>query len=120
MRRTGFTLIEVLVALAIVAIGLAAALRASAVGSDGTGEYRERLLAAWVAENIASERAGAQDWPQPGAQRHEEEMAGARFIVEETVSATPNPRFRRLDIDVLAERAQERRLRRLSIFLTQK
>ena len=49
--RRGFTLVEVLVALAILAVALAAASRASAMMADSSSELRERLLAGWVAQN---------------------------------------------------------------------
>ena len=51
-KRAGFTLIEVLVALAIVSIALMAALRAAGQGTTNVGELRSRLLAGWVAENM--------------------------------------------------------------------
>ena len=54
MKRTrapGFTLIEVLVALAIVAVALSAGMRALAQGADGASSLKARTLALWVAEN---------------------------------------------------------------------
>ena len=58
--RQGFTLVEVLVALAIVSIALMAALRAAGQGTAAAGELRLRLLAGWVAENrLAEHRARA-------------------------------------------------------------
>lgn len=116
--RRGFTLIEVLIALAIVAIGLSAALRASSVGTDGVGQYRQRLLASWLADNVATERTARGDWPEPGDSSREETLAGVRFLLRESVKATPNPRFRRLDIEVFAADAPEYSLRHLAIFLT--
>ena len=113
----GFTLLEVLIALAIVAIGLTAALRASGVGIDGTLEYRSRFIALWLAENIAAERTARQDWPAPGQVMQEMDMAGQRFIVRQTVQATPNPRFHRLEIEVASVYAPERALRQMVVFL---
>ena len=54
-KRAGFTLIEVLVALAIVSIALMSALRAAGQGTNNVGELRSRLLAGWVAENLLAE-----------------------------------------------------------------
>src|SRR4051812_50040135 len=57
-RPGGFTLVEVLVALAIMSIALLAALRAAAQGTGAVSELRLRLLAGWVAENrLAEHRA---------------------------------------------------------------
>lgn len=113
----GFTLLEVLIALAIVAIGLTAALRASGVGIEGTQEYRARYLALWLADNLAAERTARRDWPEPGRDSREEEMAGQRFIVRQEVKATPNTRFRRLEIRVASVQVPERPLREVTVFL---
>ena len=61
----GFTLVEVLVALAIVSIALMAALRASGQATNASGELRLRLFAGWVAENRLAEHRARQDWLPP-------------------------------------------------------
>jgi general secretion pathway protein I len=47
----GFTLLEVLVALAITAIALSALLRVSGLAAENSMTLRERMLAGWVAED---------------------------------------------------------------------
>jgi general secretion pathway protein I len=115
----GFTLLEVLVALAIVAIGLTAALRASGVGTTGVGEYRDHLLALWLAQNIVAERGARQDWPSPGISSAEENFANRRFLVRQEIKTTANPRFRRLDVSVSSLDEPGRVLRHGVAFLTQ-
>jgi len=116
---SGFTLLEVLIALAIVAIGLTAALRASGVGTEGVREYRSHMQALWLADDIAVERVARQEWPAPGASSREEQYAGQRFVVREVVKATQNPYFRRLEIEVSASDEPARTLRHSVAFLTQ-
>jgi general secretion pathway protein I len=106
-----------LIALAIVAIGLTAALRATGVGVEGTLEYRSHYLALWLAENVAAERTARREWPDPGTLGHEEEMAGHRFVVREEITPTRSPRFRRLEIRVASAQEPERTLRHLIVFL---
>lgn len=113
----GFSLLEMLVALAIVSIGLIAALRATGVGTEGVGEYRNRMLALWLAQNIVSERTARQDWPNPEVVSNEEEFAGHHFVVRQEVKTTPNPQFRRLDVSVAAREEPGRSLYRSVSFL---
>lgn len=112
----GFTLIEVLVALAILAIALAAASRASAMMADSSVELRNRLLAGWVAQNRLAELQARRAWPDPGTREGEVEQAGLKLAWRETVSPTPNQAFRRVEISV-SEPGQDHRLAQLTGFL---
>ena len=116
-RLRGFSLIEMLVALAIVSIGLVAALRAAGVGTDGVAEYRNRLLALWLAENIVAERSARQDWPNPALSSQEEVFADRHFVVSQEVKSTPNPQFRRLEVAVASREEPARTLQRTVAFL---
>jgi general secretion pathway protein I len=104
MKRTrAFTLVEILVALALVAVALAAGMRSLAQAADGAGTLKARTLALWVAQNRL---AAAQIAPAVAARepaRGQVVQAGTAFVWQSTPSATPNPAFRRIDI-VVAER----------------
>ncbi|MBP6130219.1 type II secretion system minor pseudopilin GspI [Thauera sp.] len=100
-RTRGFTLLETLVALAIVAIALVSALRAMGATAQSTAALREHTLASWVAQNrLAMHRATAA-WPEIGEYSGEAEQARMRMRWEEKVSGTPNALFRRIDVRVL-------------------
>jgi len=101
-RRGGFTLVEVLVALAIISIALLAALRMAGQSTNSVGELRSRMLAGWVAQNILAESRARGDWPPPGILRGTQSQAGIDFAWREEVIATPNSAFRRVDIRVYA------------------
>lgn len=109
-RRAGFTLVEVLVALAIVSIALLAALRAAGQGTSNVGELRARLLAGWVAENRLAEHRARGDWLPLGLQRGKEREGGIEFAWREEVIATPNSAFRRIDVFVFAAPEESRAL----------
>jgi len=113
----GFTLIEVLVALAIVAIALLAALRVAAQGTSNVGELRARLLAGWVAENRLAEHRARGDWLPLGIQRGSEREAGIEFAWREEIIATPHPAFRRIDVFVFAPPGESRALAHFTGFV---
>jgi general secretion pathway protein I len=104
MKRRGFTLVEILVALALVTVALTAGMRALAQAADGAATLKSRTLALWVAQNrlaVAQLRSGPL---VPGTTRGDAQQAGLTFLWRETVSTTPNPAFKRIDI-VVAEPA---------------
>jgi general secretion pathway protein I len=123
MRRLegmrGFTLVEVLVALAIVSIALMAALRASGQATNAVGELRARLFAGWVAENRLAEHRARGDWLALGIARGTQAQGGVEFAWREEVIATPNPAFRRVDVFISAPAEESRTLARLTGFVVQ-
>jgi len=96
----GFTLIEVLVALAIVAIALAAALRAVGSLAASEADLHDRLLAGWSADNVLSQLHLMHAWPDVGARSFDCSQANLRLTCTQTVSSTPNPIFRRVEVSV--------------------
>lgn len=115
--QRGFTLVEVLVALAILAVALAAASRASLMMADSSVELRERMLASWTAQNRLAELRARRAWPDLGTREGEVEQAGQKLTWRETVSATPNAAFRRIEISVHAAGGGDHALARLSGYL---
>ena len=96
----GFTLVEILVALAIVAVALAAGMRALAQSVDGASSLKARTLAMWIAQNRLANAQLVTPWPSVGADDGDAVQAGMRFVWHETVTATPNGAFRKIEIAV--------------------
>lgn len=119
MRRDGFTLIEVLIALAIFAIGVMAAQRALGVATGGVDDLKARLLAGWVAQNRLTEMRISGKFAGLGTNDGEATMAGRQFYWREETKATPNPLFRRVDVKVFAARDDAHALAQLSGFSVQ-
>lgn len=111
MRRArGFTLIEVLVALGIVAIALVAGLQASAALSNNAQRQSDVLLAHVCAENELVRMKLARQLPPVGDAEQACEQGGQSFLVRVRVATTPNPNFRRVDAQVFAQAAPVLRL----------
>ena len=113
----GFTLVEILVALAIVAIALTAGMRALAQATDTASALKARTLALWVAQNRLAAAQIATPWPALGTYDGDATQAGARFVWQASVATTPNPAFRRFEIVVAEPQAPDYVLARLVGFL---
>ncbi|TMH32182.1 MAG: type II secretion system protein GspI [Betaproteobacteria bacterium] len=96
----GFTLVEVLVALAIVAVALAAGFRSVAQSADGATALKARTLALWVAQNRLAAAQLENPAPATGERSGTALQAGAAFSWHETIGGTPNPAFRKIEIGV--------------------
>ena len=99
-RRHGFTLIEVLVALTIVAVTLAAALRGAMALTGNSRDIDRKLYAVLLAENQLLELRLARSQVALGESSSDCEQGGISFRCRQSVGATPNPFFRRLEIHV--------------------
>jgi len=99
-RHAGFTLVEVLVALAVLAIALAGIMRVTSQAISTSYTLRERNLALWVAQNRLVMHQLKRDWPDTDTVDGEAEMAGEKWFWREQVSATPQKDMRRVEISV--------------------
>jgi general secretion pathway protein I len=100
-RRTrGFTLIEVLVALAIVAIGMAALMSALTSSASTTVFLRDKTLAEWVALNQIESMRLALQRPQKGEKDGDAEMAGRKWKWHQEVMETEVKGIMRIDVSV--------------------
>ena len=98
--QRGFTLIEVLVALGIVAIALLAGLQATTALTNNAVRSADVLQAQICAENELIRIRLSRQFPGVGDITTVCEQAGRAFQVVLMVRPTPNPLFRRVDAQV--------------------
>ncbi|MFN2308952.1 MAG: type II secretion system minor pseudopilin GspI [Gammaproteobacteria bacterium] len=99
-RSAGFTLLEVLVALAVLALALASAIRASGAYVGNQVYLQERTLAHWVARNALTEIELETEWPGIGQRSDSARLADLDWEWRATVSETPEPDLRRIELSV--------------------
>ena len=105
--RRGFTLIEVLIALAVVALALLGLTRVAALQVRDFDALRERTFAGWVAANVLEETRLAASMPSTGRSDGRVEFAARAWRWTRDVSTTPDPSVRRVDIRVYEGDAKE-------------
>ncbi len=102
-RARGFTLLEVLVALAIFAMVAASVLSASARSSQNASRLEDKTLAMWIADNRLNELQLEQTPPSSGRNQGELEFAGRRWEWRTQVDSTAEQDMRRVIVWVAAK-----------------
>lgn len=100
MTQRGFTLIEVLVALAIVAIALTSGMAVSGALLRNAERQTDMLLGQLCVNNVLNQLRLSQQLPGVGDSRVPCPQAGHDLAVALSVRTTPNPAFRRVDAQV--------------------
>lgn len=103
----GFTLLEVLVALAVLALAMAALVRTASQETRSLADERERTLAQWVAANAIAETRLATPLPSSGERSGEVEMGGRRWRWDLRISMATDDGIRRLDVVVRPAQSSE-------------
>jgi general secretion pathway protein I len=96
-HEQGFTLVEVLVALAIVAVALGAGVQAAGALANNTQRMIDVSAAQWCADNELVNMKLSRQFPSVGDTEFNCQQLGREFKGQLQVRPTPNPNFRRVD-----------------------
>ncbi len=98
-KQKAFTLLEVLVALAVLTLGLGTVIKVAGTQASQLAYLKDKSIAMWVANNKANE-IKLQSWPATGTSSGYQEMANQEWRWKVKVSNTVDRDLRRLDIEV--------------------
>ena len=102
-RKRGFTLVEVLVALAVIAISLGALVGSSSTNIKSVASLRDKAIAHWVASNIANGYHVLGSWPDAGADQGIVDMANASWRWQTRIDNTLVAEIRRIEVSVVRD-----------------
>lgn len=108
-NSTGLTLIEVLIALAIIAIAFTAVIKATSQNVRATAHLRDKTIATWVALQVMNEaRVGGLVLPQEDDKLKEKtDMLGREWFWEASQEKTPNKRIEKITVNVFISEEDE-------------
>ena len=99
-KQRAFTLLEVLVALAVFSVAAISLMKVSESQLRLSQRMEEKTFAHWVALNMITEMQSSQDWPSLGEQTGKVSMAGREWKMVVKTQATPVNRVRRIEVSV--------------------
>ena len=103
--QAGFTLAEVLVAVAVLAIALAAVMRVTAQTAGTAADIRDRMQGLWVAEDRLALQQMRRDYPPPDTKSGDTDWFGRKWYWTDKIQTTQVEGIRRIEIEI---RAQEK------------
>lgn len=103
----GFTLLEVMVALTIIAVSMGALIKAVGDSSNNLGYMRDKTLAQWVAGNVLTQYQLEGRLPSTGTQEGDESMAGQTWYWQALVQNTAQARIRRVEVSVRRDKKDD-------------
>jgi len=99
-RLQGFTLLEVLIALAVLALAMGAVIKATSDYTSNQSYLRDRTLAMWVARNVLVEYQVKGEWLSVGERKGTRDMGNQEWRWLARISQTEEAELRRLDVEV--------------------
>lgn len=98
--QSGFTLLEIMIALLIVAVALGGAIKSMGNSASNSIALSDKAFAQWVGMNQFTRLRLSGEWPKPGESKGEEEMAHRKWAWVQKISKTEEKKVNRVEISV--------------------
>lgn len=98
--QSGFTLLEIMIALLIVAVALGGAIKSMGNAASNSISLSDKAFAQWVGMNQFTRLRLSGAWPKSGETKGDEEMAHRKWSWVQKISTTPEKKVNRVEISV--------------------
>ena len=112
-KCTGFTLLEVLIALTIISLSLGALISTSGSHANSAGYLKQKTLAHWVAMNEITQLQVEKAFPGKGDTKGSTPMAGTEWFWTRTVIETEDENARQVEFNIYLDEDREYSITRL-------
>lgn len=116
-HQKAFTLIEIMVALTIIAITMGAIIENTTASNRNAQYLRDKTIASWVAMNQIALVRSKRQWTNVSNKKGEVEMAGREWQWKMKIIKTDDPQMRRLDVEVFLVDGDDQPLATMTGFL---
>jgi general secretion pathway protein I len=99
-RLRGFTLIEILIALTVLALAMGAIIKAAGDYTGSITHLRDRTMADWVARDVLNDFQIRKEWPPVGERKGTMEMGHNDWAWRAVITQTDEPDLRRMDVEI--------------------
>ena len=99
-KNKGFTLLEVMIALFIVAVALGGVIKVMGNAASNSSRLTSRTFAQWVALNQITKLRINKEWPKFGEAKGEEEMAHQKWKWVQKAVKTEDENIKRIEVSV--------------------
>lgn len=99
-KQKGFTLLEVMIALFIVAVALGGVIKVMGNAAANSSRLTSRTFAQWVALNQIAKLKINKEWPSLGEEKGDDEMAGQKWKWVQKAVKTEDENIKRIEVSV--------------------
>lgn len=117
-KQTGFTLVEMLLALAVFAYAASSILAVLGQTAKNLSEIETMTFASWIANDRLTELQVDATWPPKDKEKGERELAGKQWFWLQRVEKTEDPNLRKVEVQIRTDRASQSSIYTLSTFVT--
>jgi len=116
-RHRGFTLIEMMVAMAVLAVGMGAIIKAAGENARNATYLRDREVARWIASDALTQLQVVSPWAGNNSPKGEVEMFNLTWYWQAKIQKVQDPDLRRVDVEVRRNKNEKSYIYSISGFI---